>query len=57
MALLVTKPGVRYVGVRRLGAWLSAGVCEEHRVRCSGISCGPRFVELSVRGRSAGLCW
>lgn len=55
---LINRPGeVRYVGGRRFGAWLSRSVCAEHQRDCSGIARGPRFVEVSARGRSVGLCW
>jgi hypothetical protein len=57
MALLTSRPGLRYLGGRRFGAWLSSGLCADHASRCSGIARGPRFFELSVRGRTAGVCW
>lgn len=57
MPLLTSRPGLRYVGGRRFGAWLTRGLCETHRAACSGVSRGPRFLELSVRGRTAGVCW
>lgn len=55
---LITRAGtLRYIGGRRFGAWLSRNVCADHRRECSGITRGPRFLELSARGRSVGLCW
>lgn len=55
---LITRPGsLHYIGGRRFGAWLSRSVCSQHQRNCSGIARGPRFVELTARGRSVGLCW
>lgn len=55
--MLTIRPGLRYLGGRRFGAWLSHGTCGEHRTRCSGVARGPRFFEISLRGRTAGVCW
>lgn len=55
--MVTRRPGLTYLGGSRFGAWLFRGLCEQHQVRCSGVTRGTRFVEVSVLGRSAGVCW
>lgn len=55
--MLMTQPRLRYIGGRRFGAWLTRGHCAEHGQPFSGVSRGPRFVEVSLAGRTVGACW
>lgn len=54
---LTRRSGLRYLGGKRFGAWLSQGICPDHRVLCSGLTWGGNFLEVTIRGRSAGACW
>jgi hypothetical protein len=51
--ITVRADGLRYLGGRRFGAWLSkvSSCCPTCLVY------GSRFAELTVRGRSLGVCW
>lgn len=55
--MLTRRDGLLYLGGNRLGMWLFRGDCEQHHTRCSGITRSSRAPEVSIRGRSAGLCW
>lgn len=55
--MFTRRDGLNYLGGSRFGAWLYRGACPEHRAHCSGVTRGPRFLEVSIRGRTAGLCW
>jgi hypothetical protein len=55
--LITRRDVLRYLGGRRFGAWLHRAACPDHGRPCTGITRGHRFVELSVHGRTAGLCW
>lgn len=56
-SVLTIRPGLLYLGGRIFGGWVSLGDCEQHRRRCTGLSRGSRFLELSLRGRTVGICW
>lgn len=54
---MIVRKGLLFIGGNRFGAWLSSGVCATHSRRCTGISRGPRFAGVELRGRSVGVCW
>lgn len=57
MSLLALSRDLVYVGGYRFGVWFYRGQCPEHDALCSGITRSHRHLEVSVRGRSLGLCW